>query len=76
MKEFGNYLLIFFLTIILVSGCNSKLSENLQTSETGIEYYYFEIDGMPCIYVERNQPDNNATGGPSCDWSRWQGEGK
>ncbi len=29
------------------------------------EISYFEIDGMPCVEIER---------GISCDWSKWEGE--
>lgn len=79
--DFLEYFLVLVLVIIVVAGVwfaltleeeNSAIETNQTTTETGITYSYFTIDGMPCVYVEVGA-GRTATGGPSCDWTKWKG---
>ena len=67
--------LLFFtiLTIILVLILPDKnIPSQIRETESGISYKLFYLEGMPCIYVTEGV-GNAKTGGPSCDWSKWQG---
>lgn len=61
------------IIMFLLLSCQTAVGPEL-VSDSGITYEYFEINGMPCIYIEKNQRFNHATGGPSCDWSKWKGQ--
>ncbi len=61
-----------FVIILLIGACN-QIPGEVRTTEKGVTYKYFTIDGMPCVYVTEGV-DQNKTGGPSCDWSKWKGE--
>jgi hypothetical protein len=70
-------LVVLVLVVFGLYSCSDNPSTPGQkrTSNSGVNYYYFEVEGMPCIYVTEGLADN-ATGGPSCDWSKWEGRGK
>ena len=65
-----SFMIVLVIAVVLigVSACQPVLSEPQNTTPMGMEYEYFEIEGMPCFWV------GAASGGPSCDWSKWQGE--
>lgn len=75
-----HFLVLVFVAIVVVAVIlvltheeeNSAIETNQTTTETGITYSYFTIDGMPCVYVEVGA-GRTATGGPSCDWTKWKG---
>lgn len=68
---------VIIVIVIFASQCqsNPELDTIPQTTETGIEYKYFTINGMPCVYVEQGIGQSK-TGGPDCDWSKWKGAEK
>jgi hypothetical protein len=51
-------------------GANKRNKDGL-----GIEYTMFEIEGMPCVWIERTENraggENTGYAGLTCDWSRW-----
>lgn len=69
-------LIIAFLVFVgfLLYSCSDDPGSLGQekVSGSGITYHYFEIDGMPCVYVKEGL-GQSSTGGPDCDWSKWQG---
>ncbi len=62
-----------FVIVLLFASCSSITTE-ARTTESGLTYEYFTIDGMPCVYVNKGAGLSWGTGGPSCDWSKWEGE--
>ena len=64
--------LVLAVSVILAAQCNPELPGETKTTEAGIEYKYFTVDGMPCIYVTEGV-GKYATGGPTCDWSKYRG---
>lgn len=66
-----NKLITILISLLVLVSCGSP--GEVTTSAEGITYSYFEIEGMPCIYVMQNPGANFATGGPTCDWSKWKG---
>lgn len=65
--------LVILLFAIPECGPNTQLQQGMETTETGVTYKYFTIKGMPCVYVQVGE-GRSATGGPSCDWTKWRGE--
>lgn len=63
------FVFLVFMSLMVMEQ-NSSIPAELNVSESGIEYKYFTIDGMPCIYITEGVGQSK-TGGPSCDWSKW-----
>ena len=70
-----SFLIACTLTVILIlfAACN-QIPGEVKTTETGLTYKSFTIEGMPCVYVKEDASHDWATGGPSCDWSKWKGD--
>lgn len=52
---------------------NASIPGTVNTTESGIEYKQFTVNGMPCLYITEGV-GNTKTGGPTCDWSKWRGQ--
>ena len=65
------FIVIVALALLLILDDND-ISGEVRETESGVSYKVFYIEGMPCVYVTEGV-GNDKTGGPSCDWSKWQG---
>jgi hypothetical protein len=73
LKAIGMVLIFIIVILAMMYSCSSNpdIPGKVETTETGIDYKEFTINGMPCIYVTQGI-GNTRTGGPTCDWSKWR----
>lgn len=66
-------LIVIIVASVILAIMSPSIPSQTQTTENGVQYRMFEIEGMPCVYVTEGV-SNAKTGGPSCDWSKWRGK--
>ena len=63
------------LLVVLVACVQSGPGEAISEID-GSTIKYFELDGMPCYWVEVNAGMHTGTAGLTCNWDKWRGVGQ
>ena len=62
----------FLLQLFHIRTNPTPIQETTSIGNTAIDYKFFYIDNMPCVFVTLG--DNINVSGISCDWSQFDGE--